>query len=74
MKVISPGPTFCASGAIVLNKKELSATIHALKVEYANVKKSGGHFYGPSWGQDISLSLGEMEELITNLEEYQKEN
>ncbi|MBI2626372.1 MAG: hypothetical protein HYW69_02140 [Candidatus Nealsonbacteria bacterium] len=73
MVIIPKSGVFLKDGAIVPDKKELSAMIHALKVEYAKVKEAGGHFYGPSWGPNLSLTIEEMRKFIIDLEKYQEE-
>ncbi|MDO8559079.1 MAG: hypothetical protein Q7R84_02000 [bacterium] len=64
MKVIDSGPTFCASGAVVFEKRELRAIIRALSRERKRtVERRRGVKYS-------SMSIRELDEFISGLKDF----
>lgn len=65
MNVISPGTTFCASGAVVLTEQEVATVIHALTEEHDRVVRAHGSYYG-------GMTIRELDIFISQWQEYQK--
>lgn len=67
MKVIEPGKTFCASGAVVTTEHEVAAVIHALIEERDRVVRAHGDHYG-------EMTIRELNVFIDQWRDYQKKN
>lgn len=64
MIIVQSSPTFLNRRAVALEPKETETIIHLLREKRDQIKSSGGDRYG-------SLEVGELNQLIDGLCEYQ---